>query len=218
LRYCFITYYLVSGTLKKSNLSDDRVIWEIREKKEKTESIDDTSKEDFGIQECEQQNTILKIELHEKKQKIKEMGHDISEKNNMLQEYEQQIVEQQNKILKMEKEITELMQELDASENVNVLKEEIRIKNKRVEELEMEVDSLEILLVERINVAIKELIVILKEKEKIEFQLKEDLVNKKRKIDELDTTLRQNIAVMNETEEKFIYEKKLRKEANEKVS
>ncbi|XP_012225642.1 golgin subfamily A member 6-like protein 25 [Linepithema humile] len=208
----------VSDTLKKNSLSDDRVTWEIQKKEEKIELMDNTSKEDFGIQQCEQQNKILEIELREKERKIKEMGHDISEKNNMIQEYEQQVVEQQNKILKMEKEITELMQKLDASENVNALKEKIRIRNKRVEELEIKVDSLEILFVERINVAMKELTATLKEKEKIEFQLKEDLADKKRKIKELDMALYQNIAVTNEIEKKFTYEKKLRKEANQKIA
>lgn len=180
--------------------------------------MDDISKENFVIQECEQQNKILEIELGEKERKMKEMEHDISEKDNMIQKYEQQIIEQQNKILKIEKEITELIQKLDTSKNINVLKEEIRIRNKRVEELEIEVDSLEILFIEKIDVAIKEFIAILKEKEKIEFQLKEDLADKKHKIEELDTVLHQNITVTNETEKKFIYEKKLKEEADQKVS
>lgn len=172
-----------------------------------------SSKEDFGIQECEQQNKILEIKLREKEQKMKEMGHDILEKNNMIKKYKQQVVEQQNKILKMEKEITELMQELGVSATVNALKEEIRKRNKRIEELEIEVNSLEVLFVERINVAIKEFIATLKEKEKIEFQLKKDLADKKCKIEEMDTA--QNTSVTNKTKQKFTYEKKLRKKVDQ---
>lgn len=180
-------------------------------------------KENKKIQECElqiveQQDENLKLELREKEQKIKEMGYDISEKDNKIQKYEQQIVEQQNKLLKMEKEIAELEKELYMIEDIDVLRETIRIKNERVRELETEVNSLETSLGERIDVAIEELITVLKEKEEIEVHLKEDLADKECKIEELDAALRQSIAITDETERKFKYEKKLRKETDQRVS
>lgn len=175
------------------------------------------------IQECElqiieQQDENLKMELREKERKMKEMGYDISEKDNRIQRYEQQIIEQQNKLSKMEKEMTELEKELYTVEDIDVLKEAIRIKNERVQELEMEVNSLETSLGERIDVAIEELIAVLKEKEEIEVRLKKDLADKERKIEELDAALRQSIAITDETERKFKHEKKLRKEADQRVS
>lgn len=196
--------------------------WELEERKMKdiTHII---FKENKKIQECElqiveQQDKNLKIELREKEQKMKEMEYDISEKDNKIQKYEQQIVEQQNKLLKMEKEMAELEKELYMIEDIDALKETIRMKNERVQELEMEVNSLETSLGERIDVAIEELIAVLKEKEKIEVRLKEDLANKERKIEELDAALRQSITITDETERKFKHEKKLRKEADQRVS
>jgi len=169
------------------------------------------------IQKYEQEES-LKIKLQEKEQKMKEMGHDISEKDNRIQKYEQQIVEQQNKILKMEKEMAEMEEELYETEDMSALKEEIRLRNERVQELEMEVNSLETSLGERIDVAIEELITTLKEKEEIELQLKKNLADKECKIEELDAALRQSIAITDEIETKFKCEKKLRKEADQKVS
>lgn len=174
--------------------------------------------QEYELQIVEQQDKNLKMELQEKEQKMKEMEYDISEKDNKIQKYEQQIVEQQNKLLKMEKEMTELEKELYMVEDIDVLKETIRIKNERVQELEMEVNSLETSLGERIDVAIEELIAVLKEKEEIEVRLKEDLSDKEHKIEELDAALRQSIAITDETERKFKHEKKLRKEADQIVS
>lgn len=172
------------------------------------------SEEDNRIQKEES----LKMELQEKEQKVKEMGHDISEKDNRIQRFEQQIIEQQNKILKMEKEMAEMEEELYETEDLSALKEEIRLRNERVQELETEVNSLETSLGERIDVAIEELIATLKEKEETELQLKKNLAEKERKLEELDAALRQSITITDEIETKFKYEKKLRKEADQKVS
>lgn len=211
---------LVGDTSKKSN---DRVTWELQEKEQMKDMTYIISKENKKIPECElqiveQQDKNLKIELREKEQKIKEMGYDISEKDNKIQKYEQQIVEQQNKLLKIEKEMAELEKELYMIEDIDVLKETITMKNERVQELEVEVNSLETSLGERIDVAIEELIGVLKEKEEIEVQLKEDLADKGHKIEELDAVLRQSIAITDETERKFKHEKKLRKDADQRVS
>lgn len=197
--------------------------WELEEEQKMKDVTHIISKENRKFQECElqiveQQDKNLKMELREKEQKMKEMGYDISEKDNKIQKYEQQIVEQQNKLLKMEKEMAELEKELYMIEDIDALKETIRIKNERVQELEMEVNSLETSLGERIDVAIEELIAVLKEKEKIQVHLKEDLADKESKIEELDAALRQSIAITDETERKFKHEKKLRKEADQRVS
>jgi len=197
--------------------------WELEEKQKMKDMTRIISKENKKIQECElqiveQQDKNVKMELREKEEKMKEMEYDISEKDNKIQKYEQQIVEQQNKLLKMEKEMAELEKELYMVEDIDVLKETIRIKNERVQELEMEVNSLETSLGERIDVAIEELIAVLKEKEEIEVRLKEDLADKEHKIEELDAALRQSIAITDETERKFKHEKKLRKEADQRVS
>lgn len=197
--------------------------WELEEEQKMKDMTRIISKENKKIQECElqiveQQDKNVKMELREKEEKMKEMEYDISEKDNKIQKYEQQIVEQQNKLLKMEKEMTELEKELYMVEDIDVLKETIRIKNERVQELEMEVNSLETSLGERIDVAIEELIAVLKEKEEIEVRLKEDLADKEHKIEELDAALRQSIAITDETERKFKHEKKLRKEADQRVS
>lgn len=197
--------------------------WELEEEQKMKDMTCIISKENKKIQECElqiveQQDKNVKMELREKEEKMKEMEYDISEKDNKIQKYEQQIVEQQNKLLKMEKEMAELEKELYMVEDIDVLKETIRIKNERVQELEMEVNSLETSLGERIDVAIEELIAVLKEKEEIEVRLKEDLADKEHKIEELDAALRQSIAITDETERKFKHEKKLRKEADQRVS
>jgi len=196
-------------------LFNDETACELEETEQKIKDIMHVVlEEDNKIQEGES----LKIELREKEQKMKEMGHDISEKDNKIQKYEQQIVEQQNKILKMEKEIIEMEEELYETEDIGALKEEIRLRNERVQELEMEVNSLETSLGERIDVAIEELIATLKEKEEIELQLKKNLADKEYKLEELDAALRQSIAITDEIETKFKYEKKLRKEADQRVS
>lgn len=197
--------------------------WELEEEQKMKDMTRIISKENKKIQECElqiveQQDKNVKMELREKEEKMKEMEYDISEKDNKIQKYEQQIVEQQNKLLKMEKEMAELEKELYMVEDIDVLKETIRIKNERVQELEMEVNSLETSLGERIDVAIEELIAVLKEKEEIEVRLKEDLADKEHKIEELDAALRQSIAITDETERKFKHEKKLRKETDQRVS
>ncbi|KAL6429123.1 hypothetical protein ACFW04_008122 [Cataglyphis niger] len=208
------------GTSKKSN---NRMAWELEEEQKMKDITHIIFKENKKFQECElqiveQQDKNLKIELQEKEQKMKEMEYDISEKDNKIQKYEQQIVEQQNKLLKMEKEMAELEKELYMIEDIDALKEAIRMKNERVQELEMEVNSLETSLGERIDVAIEELIAVLKEKEKIEVRLKEDLANKEHKIEELDAALRQSITITDETERKFKHEKKLRKEADQRIA
>lgn len=197
--------------------------WELEEEQKMKDMTRIISKENKKIQECElqiveQQDKNVKMELREKEEKMKEMEYDISEKDNKIQKYEQQIIEQQNKLLKMEKEMAELEKELYMVEDIDILKETIRIKNERVQELEMEVNSLETSLGERIDVAIEELIAVLKEKEEIEVRLKEDLADKEHKIEELDAALRQSIAITDETERKFKHEKKLRKEADQRVS
>lgn len=201
--------FIVGDTSKESVLSDGAVC-ELEQKDIMYAVLEENNR----LQEEES----LKIELREKEQKMKEMGHDISEKDNRIQKYEQQIIEQQNKILKMEKEIAEMEEELYETEDISALKEEIKLKNERVQELETEVNSLETSLGERIDVAIEELIATLKEKEEIELLLKKNLADKERKLEELDAALRQSIAITDEIETKFKYEKKLKKEADQRVS
>lgn len=210
----------IGDTSKKNN---NRMTWELKKEEQIKDMRHVISKENKKIRECElqiieQQDENLKMELREKEQKMKEMGYDILEKENKIQKYEQQIAEQQNKLLKMEKKMVELEKELYMIEDIDALKETIKIKNERVQELEMEVNSLETSLGERIDVAIEELIAVLKEKEEIEVRLKEDLTNKERKIEELDAALRQSIGITDETERKFKHEKKLRKEADQRIT
>lgn len=210
--------FLVRDTPKVNFLSNNEVACELEEKKQKIKDVMHAVLEEVNkIQEYEQEES-LKIKLQGKEQKMKEMGHDISEKDNRIQRYEQQIVEQQNKILKMEKEMAEMEEGFYETEIINVLKKEIRLKNERVQELEMEVNSLETSLGERIDVAIEELIATLKKKEEIEFQLKKNLVDKENKLEELDAALRQSIAITDEIEAKLKNEKELRKEADQRVS
>lgn len=209
--------FLVKDTPKESVLPDDGVTFELKEEQKAKDIMHAVSEEDNRIQENEREES-LKIKLREKEQKMKEMGHDISEKDNRIQKYEQQIIEQQNKLLKMEKEMAEMEEELYATEDISALKEEIRLRNERVQELEMEVNSLETSLGERIDVAIEELIATLKEKEEIELQLKENLADKGHKLEELDAALRQSITITDEIETKLTHEKKLRKEADQRVS
>lgn len=204
----------VRDTPNENILSNGGVACELGEKEQEIKDVT-FSEKDNKSQEA--QDESLKIELREKERKMKEMGHDISEKDNRIQRYEQQIIEQQNKISKMEKEMAEMEEELYETD-VNALKEEIRLRNERVQELEMEVNSLETSLGERIDVAIEELIATLKEKEEIEIELKKDLAEKGRKLEELDAALRQSIAITDEIEAKFKFEKKLRKEADQRTA
>ncbi|XP_012054808.1 PREDICTED: ELKS/Rab6-interacting/CAST family member 1-like [Atta cephalotes] len=200
--------------LSKVNfLSNNEIACELEEKKQKTKEIMHAVEEVNKIQKYEQEES-LKIRLQEKEQKMKEMGHDISEKDNRIQRYEQQIVEQQNKILKMEKEMIKIEEGFSETEIISALKKEIRLKNERVQELEMEVNSLETSLGERIDVAIEELIATLKEKEEIELQLKKNLADKENKLEELEAALRQSIGITDEIEAKLKNEKKLRKESD----
>lgn len=208
-----LVLFLVGGTSKESVLPDDGVAREKKEEKVK-DTMHDVLEEDNRIQGEES----LKMELREKERKMREMGHDISEKDNRIQRYEQQIIEQQNKILKMEKEMAEMEEELYETEDISTLKEEIRLRNERVQELEVEVNSLETSLGERIDVAIEELIATLKKKEEIELQLKKNISDKECKLEELDAALRHSIAMTDEIETKFKYEKKLRQEADQRVS
>ncbi|KYN26914.1 PREDICTED: putative leucine-rich repeat-containing protein DDB_G0290503 [Trachymyrmex cornetzi] len=201
---------------KVNFLSNNEVACELEEKEQKG-VMHAVLEEVNKIQEYEQEES-LKIKLQEKEQKMKEMGHDISEKDNRIQRYEQQIVEQQNKILKMEKEMAKIEEGFYETEIISALKKEIRLKNERVQELEMEVNSLETSLGERIDVAIEELIATLKEKEEIELQLKKNLADKENKLEELDAALRQSIAITDEIEAKLKNEKKLRKEADQRIA
>lgn len=209
--------FLVRDLSKVNFLSNNEIACELEEKKQKTKEIMHAVEEVNKIQKYEQEES-LKIRLQEKEQKMKEMGHDISEKDNRIQRYEQQIVEQQNKILKMEKEMIKIEEGFYETEIISALKKEIRLKNERVQELEMEVNSLETSLGERIDVAIEELIATLKEKEEIELQLKKNLADKENKLEELDAALRQSIGITNEIEAKLKNEKKLRKESDRRVS
>lgn len=203
---------------KVNFLSNNEVACELEEKKQKTKEIMHAVLEEVNkIQEYEQEES-LKIKLQEKEQKMKEMEHDISEKDNRIQRYEQQIIEQQNKILKMEKEMVKIEEGFYETEIISALKKEIRLKNERVQELEIEVNSLETSLGERIDVAIEELIATLKEKEEIELQLKKNLVDKENKLEELDAALRQSIAITDEIEAKLKNEKKLRKESDRRIA
>ncbi|XP_018351462.1 PREDICTED: putative leucine-rich repeat-containing protein DDB_G0290503 [Trachymyrmex septentrionalis] len=202
--------------MPRVNFLSNEVACELKEKKQKTKEVMHAVLEEVN-KEYEQEES-LKIKLQEKEQKMKEMGHDISEKDNRIQRCEQQIVEQQNKILKMEKEMVKIEEGFYETEIISALKKEIRLKNERVQELEMEVNSLETSLGERIDVAIEELIATLKEKEEIELQLKKNLADKENKLEELDAALRQSIAITDEVEAKLKNEKKLRKEADQRVA
>ncbi|KAL0115536.1 hypothetical protein PUN28_010805 [Cardiocondyla obscurior] len=204
----------VREILEKSVLHGNRVTCELKEKEQEMKNMCAVSEEDNRIQEEENR----KIDLREKEQKLKEMGHDISEKDNRIQRYEQQIFEQQNIILKMEKERVVMEEELYETEDINALKEEIKLRSERVQELEEEVNSLKASLGERINVAIEELIATLKEKEGLELQLKQNLADRELKLGELDAALRRSNAITDEIETKFNHEKNLRTEADQKIA
>lgn len=185
-------------------------------KEEKEEGIKEVAhnmpEEDNVIQECEQliveeQDEFLKIQLRKKEQKMKEMEHDISEKDNRIQKYEQQVVEQRNKILEMEKTIAELEKELHAIEDTD--------DNKKVQELEMKIHFLKDSHAERV-ITIEKLIVILNEKQKIEFELRDYIKYAEKKLRRLESELLKK--------ERFIagangkHETKLKRECDQQVS
>ncbi|XP_076395596.1 uncharacterized protein LOC143265749 [Megachile rotundata] len=155
-------------------------------------------------------------ELHEK---MKRMEHTLSEKDNKIQEYEQQIVENKEEITKLKKETAMLKKELSEYDDIGVLKEEIRVRDERIQQLEDELDSLERAFSERIDLEqIEELVNVIKEKEDKEKQLSKDLLEKRNKIEELSEALRESVVIASDGERKLKNEEKLRKDALQRVA
>lgn len=158
-------------------------------------------------------------ELCDKEEKMKKMEHAISEKDNKLQEYEQQIVENKEEITKLRKEAAVLKKELSEYDDIGVLKEEIRVRDERIQQLEDELDSLERAFSERIDLEqIEELVNVIKEKEDKEKQLSKDLIDKRNKIEELSEALRESVVIASDSERKLKNEEKMKKEALQRVS
>lgn len=165
-----------------------------------------------GIEKCEQpiiddQDESLKAELRKKEEKMKEMQHDISEKDNRLQKYEQQIVEQRNQILEMEKTIAELEKELHAMEDTD--------DNKKVQELQIKIRLMKDSHAEKVN-TIEKLIVILNEKQKIEFELRDYIKYIEKELQRLEFELLERETIIAGANSR--YETKLKRECDQKVS
>ena len=157
-------------------------------------------------------------EVHEMEQKMKKMEVVMSEKDNKIQEYEQQIIENKEEMMKLKKEIVTLRKELNEYDDIGVLKEEIRVRDERIQQLEDEVDSLERAFSERIDLEqIEELVNVIKEKEEKERQFSQDLIEKRSKIEELSEALRESVVITSDSERRLKNEEKLKKEALQKV-
>ncbi|KOX74289.1 ELKS/Rab6-interacting/CAST family member 1 [Melipona quadrifasciata] len=158
-------------------------------------------------------------EVHEMEQKMKKMEVAMSEKDNKIQEYEQQIVENKEETAKLKKETAALRKELNEYDDIGVLKEEIRVRDERIQQLEDEVDSLERAFSERIDLEqIEELVNVIKEKEEKERQFSQDLIEKRSKIEELSEALRESVVITSDSERRLKNEEKLKKEALQKVA
>ncbi|XP_076546170.1 uncharacterized protein LOC143305652 [Osmia lignaria lignaria] len=158
-------------------------------------------------------------EFCDKEEKMKKMEHAISEKDNKLQEYEQQIVENKEEITKLRKEAALLKKELSEYDDIGVLKEEIRVRDERIQQLEDELDSLERAFSERIDLEqIEELVNVIKKKEDKETQLSKDLIDKRYKIEELSEALRESVVIASDSERKLKNEEKTKKEALQRLA
>lgn len=152
-------------------------------------------------------------------QKMKKMEYAISEKDNKLQDYEQQIVEGKNEITRLRKEAAALRKELSECDDIGILKEEIRVRDERIQQLEDEIDSLEKAFNERIDLEqIEELVNMVKEKEDKEQQLSKDLAEARNKIEELSEALRESVVIASDGEKKLKNEEKMRIEALQKIA
>ncbi|KAK1122955.1 hypothetical protein K0M31_008593 [Melipona bicolor] len=159
------------------------------------------------------------LEVHEMEQKIKKMEVAMSEKDNKIQEYEQQIVENKEETTKLKKETAALRKELNEYDDIGVLKEEIRVRDERIQQLEDEIDSLERAFSERIDLEqIEELVNVIKEKEEKERQFSQDLIEKRSKIEELSEALRESVVITSDSERRLKNEEKLKKETLQKVA
>lgn len=158
-------------------------------------------------------------ELREKEQKMKKMEHAISEKDNRIQAYEQQIVECKDEITKLRKETATLKKELSEYDDIGVLKEEIRVRDERIQQLEDEIDSLERAFSERIDLEqIEELVNVIKEKEDKERLMSKDITEKRSKIEELAEALRESVVIASDSERKLKNEEKMRNDALQRVA
>lgn len=150
---------------------------------------------------------------------MKKMEHAICEKDNKIQAYEQRLVESKDEIAKLGKDMASLKKELSEYDDIGVLKEEIRVRDERVQQLEDEVDSLERAFSERIDLEqIEELVNVIKEKEYKELQMSKDLAEKRNTIEELSEALRESVVIASDGERTLKSEEKMKMDALQRVS
>ncbi|XP_012272414.1 ELKS/Rab6-interacting/CAST family member 1, partial [Orussus abietinus] len=169
----------------------------------------------------EEEAEAIRRKLLDREQKMKEMEHAMSEKDNRIQEYEQQIVEWQDKLTRLRKEMSCLEKELGEyeAEDIGVLKEEIRVRDERVLQLEDEIDSLERAFSERMDLEqIEELVAVVKDKENRERDLENELTDKSNRLEELGEALRESIVIASEGEKRLKQEEEMRRTALDRVS
>lgn len=152
-----------------------------------------------------QSESSVKEMLLDREQKMKEMEHDLSEKDNKVQEYEQQIAEWKDKSSKYHNEMKLLTEKLEDMKKTDVvLRDQIRIKDRRLQQLEAEVESLERVFKERVDLEqIHELVNLVKAKEEREQELVNEVQEKGDRIEELTEALRQSVILSTEHERKI---------------
>ncbi|XP_076763023.1 uncharacterized protein LOC143430566, partial [Xylocopa sonorina] len=202
------------GYLEKELLKVEENCREKETAKDRQEKGTTMSPDDFPC--C---HAIEDSSEREREQKMKKMEHAISEKDNKIQEYEQQIVESKDEITRLRKETVALKKELSEYDDIGILKEEIRVRDERIQQLEDEVDSLERAFSERIDLEqIEELVNVVKEKEDRERQLLKDLAEKRNKIEELGEALRESVVIVSDSERKLKNEESAKKEALQRIA
>ncbi|XP_047350156.1 ELKS/Rab6-interacting/CAST family member 1-like [Vespa velutina] len=153
--------------------------------------------------------------------RTKELELLISEKNAKIDELEKRIVESKDQMNDMQKDIARLEKELSEyeAEDIGVLKEEIRVRDERILQLEDEIDSLERAFNESVDLEqIEELMNVISRKQDKERQFEKDIESKKNRIEELSEALRESVVIATDGERRFQREEKLKKNALERVA
>lgn len=153
--------------------------------------------------------------------KPNELERLISEKNVKIDELEKRIVESKDQMNDMQRDIARLEKELSEyeAEDIGVLKEEIRVRDERILQLEDEIDSLERAFNEGVDLEqIEELMNVISRKQDRERQFEKDIESKKNRIEELSEALRESVVIASDGERRFQREEKLKKNALERVA
>lgn len=149
---------------------------------------------------------------------MKKMEHAISERDNKIRTYEEGMVESKDEISKLKKEMAGLRKELSEHDDIGVLKEEIRVRDERIGQLEDELDSLERAFSERIDLEqIEELVNVIKGKEETERAMSKDLAERTKKMEELSEALRESVVIASNSEERLKREEDMRKDGLKSV-